>query len=402
MGRLIFINRFYWPDEPATAQLLADLAEALCARGHEVLVVASRAPRAPRTETRRGVRIERVGPFRHPGRGLGAKALNFTAFYIAASWRLARRARRGDIIVALTDPPLIGVGAAVAARARGARLFHWIQDIYPEIAIALSRHRWLRVLRTPRDAAWRTADGCVTLGRDMAACVARAGVPLPKIRVVPNWAPAGTGPVDAGIIRARRAAWGWGDKFVIAYSGNLGRVHDLDPVLNAAETLRGEADMLWAFIGEGAARSGLEAEAHRRGLANVHFYPSQPRAELAAVLSAGDVHLVTLRADCADYVFPSKLYGIAGVGRPVVFIGPPGCEPARLVAEHGFGWAFTAGETPALAACLCHLRDLPAVRGRAGAAAARFAAESGGPAAAAAAWDELLAGPEPPPRVPAT
>ena len=29
--RVIFVNRFYWPEEPATAQLLTDLAEGLAA-----------------------------------------------------------------------------------------------------------------------------------------------------------------------------------------------------------------------------------------------------------------------------------------------------------------------------------------------------------------------------------
>jgi colanic acid biosynthesis glycosyl transferase WcaI len=292
--------------------------------------------------------------------------------------------------VALTDPPLIGVGAAVAARARGARLFHWTQDIYPEIAIALTRHGWLRALLPLRDAAWRRAERCVTLGHAMAAAIAGAGVPPERIRIVPNWAPAGVAPVEAGRAEAVRTAWGLGGKFVVAYSGNLGRVHDLAPILGAAELLREETEIVFAFIGEGAGRAELEGEARRRNLAQVRFFPSQPRAQLSAVLAAGDVHLVTLRPDCADFVFPSKLYGIAAAGRPVIFVGPADCEPARLVQEHNFGWVFAGSDRPALAARLRALREAPAERTRAGAAALRFASENGGPEKAAAAWDRLL------------
>ncbi len=392
MPRLFFINRFYWPDEPATAQLLTDLAEALAARGRRVTVITSRPAGAPARETRRGVQIERVGPRRHPGKGLAAKAANFAVFLAAACWRLARLARGGDAIVALTDPPLIGVGAAVVARARGARLFHWTQDIYPEIALALSGAGWLRLLRPLRDAAWRRAEACVTLGRDMAAAFTAAGVPAGRIQVVPNWAPAGVGPADPAAAGALRRSWGLEGKFVVAYSGNLGRVHDLGPVLAAAELLRGEPEIAFAFIGDGGARPALEAEVRRRGLAQVRFFPAQPRDQLATVLAAGDVHLVTLRADCARLVFPSKLYGIAAVGRPVVFVGPAGCEPARLVTGHGFGWAFASGEMPALAERLRALRAAPAERAAAGAAARRFASESGGPEAAAGAWNRLLGG----------
>ena len=203
------------------------------------------------------------------------------------------------------------------ARARGARLFHWTQDIDPEIAVALSGHGWLRASRPLRDAAWRQAEACVTLGRDMAEAIAAAGVPPSRIRLVPNWAPAGVGPVEETAVAAQREAWGLAGKFVIAYSGNLGRVHDLGPILAAAEILRGEPDLVFAFIGDGAGKAPLEAEARRRGLAQVRFFPSQPRDRLAAVLAAGDVHLVSLRADCARFVFPSKLYGIMAVGRPV-------------------------------------------------------------------------------------
>jgi glycosyltransferase involved in cell wall biosynthesis len=394
VGRLFFINRFYWPEEPATAQLLTDLAEALAARGHAVTVIASRPAGAPPEETRNGVRIVRVGPGRHPGRGAGAKAVNFAAFFAAAFARVVRLTRRGDAIVALTDPPLIGLGAALAARIRGARLYHWTQDIYPEIALALTGHGWLRALIPWRDAAWRQADGCVTLGRDMAEALTVAGVAPDRVQIVPNWAPAGVGPADPAQSEALRAAWGLEGKFVVAYSGNLGRVHDLEPVLGAAELLRGEREVVFAFFGEGAGRPPLEAEARRRGLDQVRFFPSQPRALLSAALAAGDIHLVSLRADCARFVFPSKLYGIAAAGRPVIFVGPPDCEPARLVAEQGFGWPFANGEMPALAARVQALRDDPAERARAGAAALRFAAQNGGAEKAADAWD-LLLGPGP-------
>src|SRR5207237_1247771 len=153
-------------------------------------------------------------------------------------------------------------------------------------------------------------DGCVTLGSDMAAVLADAGVAVKKISLAPNWAPAGLAPASANAAAALRDEWGLREKFVVAYSGNLGRVHDLDPVLDLADALRADARIAFVFVGSGAQRAALEAAATRRGLANVHFRPPQPRARLAESLAVGDVHLVTLRPDCARYVFPSKLYGV--------------------------------------------------------------------------------------------
>lgn len=388
--RIIFLNRFYWPDEPATAQLLTDLAEALAAAGHDVTVITSNpdAGRVPRTETHRGVRIERVASSRARHPGALRKAVDFATFHVGAAWRLFMLASRRDTVVALTDPPLLGIGAWFATALCGARLFHWVQDIYPELAGELSGHRWLSVIRPLRNLAWRRADGCIALGTDMASVLADAGVAAGKILLIPNWAPDGlTSQPPAG---ALRAAWNLSGKFIVAYSGNLGRVHDLMPVLNLAEAIRDDDRIAFVFIGGGAQRIPLEMEARRRQLDNVYFHPPQPRAQLATALALGDVHLVTLLPGCERYVFPSKLYGIAAVGRPVLVIGPRDCELARLVRERDFGRAFERTEIAALAAELRALAADPALCARRGEAAAQFARDQGGRAAAAARWQAVL------------
>jgi len=178
MARVIFLNRFYWPDEPATAQLLTDLAERLAARGRTVMIITSHPgdERVPRREERNGVNIERVGSLRSTRNGLAGKAADWGTFLVAATWRLLCVARRGDIVVAMTDPPLLAIGAWFAATLRGAALFQWVQDIYPELAIELAGHRWLAAVRPLRNISWRSARGCVTLGSDMAAVLAASGV----------------------------------------------------------------------------------------------------------------------------------------------------------------------------------------------------------------------------------
>jgi colanic acid biosynthesis glycosyl transferase WcaI len=391
--RVIFLNRFYWPEEPATAQLLGDLAQALAGRGLEVIVITSAAGPAgpPRRETHQGVTILRVRGTRWAHTGLPGKAADYTSFHVGALWRLLRTARRGDRVVALTDPPLLGIGAWLAARLRGARIFHWVQDIFPEVAVILTGHRWLAVWQPLRNLAWRRSDGCVTLGADLAAVLAQAGVAPARITVLPNWAPAGLGPAPAAAVADLRAAWLLEGQFVVAYSGNLGRVHDLGPVLDVAAALRDDTSIAFVFIGAGAQRASLEAGALQRGLRNVHFQMPQPRGRLATTLALGDVHLVTLLPGCERCVFPSKLYGVAAAGRPVIFIGPPGCEVARQVTGGGLGLAFARSEVAAIADAIRQLRADPDRVRRLGAAAGEFGREHAGPARATAAWEQLLA-----------
>lgn len=373
--RLLFVNRFYWPETPATGQLLTDLAEGLAARGHEVNVITSGAAGAPRAEARRGVRILRIRGTRLSRAGVGGKAVDFATFYLGALFQVLRVARAGTIVVPMTDPPLLGIGAWIGARLRGARVVHWAQDIYPEIAMALSGQRWLGVLRPPRNLAWRRADRCVAVGNDMAAVLLAAGVAPRRVAVIPNWALGGAAAPAADAVAGLRRAWGLDGRFVLAYSGNLGRVHDLEPVLTLAEALRDDPTIAIVFIGDGAQRAALQSGAANRQLAHVRFLPAQPREQLAVTLALADAHLVTLRAGCEQLVFPSKLYGVAAIGRPVLFIGPRDCEVARIVKEHRLGHAATRDELAAAANFVRGLASDPAARLRAAAAARAFAAE---------------------------
>ncbi len=387
---LIFINRFYWPDEPATAQLLTDLAEALAATGDQVIVITSHSGRAelPGEERRQGVRIRRVHRTRRERGNLACRALDFVAFSLGALVQLARIARRGDTVVLMTDPPLLAIFATALARWRGARVVHWVQDIYPELAMTLTSAKWLRVFRPLRDRAWRRADACVVPGDDMASFLAGRGVE--KIAVIPNWAPAGLAPMPPEASDPLREAWGLRGKFIAAYSGNLGRVHDLAPLLNAAEALQAETGIVFVFIGGGAQRSALELAVKKYGLNNVRFFPAQPRAQLAATLALGDAHFVTLRPGCEQLVFPSKFHGIAAVGRPVLFVGPRDCTLARLVTGHGMGAVFSREETTLLAEAIRSLHRDTARQRAWSEAAEKFHREAGGLERAVAGWRKVL------------
>lgn len=389
MSRVVFINRFYHPDEQATAQLLTDLAEELAQRGHDVSVIASMpAQPSSASERRREVLIHRVRTTQWGRHHVAGRLMDFATFYLSACWRLFRTLRGGDIAVVMTDPPLLGLIVQPIVSFRAARLVHWVQDIYPEIAVQLSHQRWLLALRPFRNAAWRNAVACFVPGTDMASTLSHAGVAEKKTRVSPNWAPRGLAPAAVEDVHALRRSWKLEGKFVVAYSGNLGRVHDLLPLIDVAAALRDDPDVTLVFIGNGAQRATLESAVRERQLTNVQFRPPQPRSQLATSLSLGDLHAVTLRPGIERCVFPSKLYGAAAVGRPLLFIGPGECELARLVHERGLGAAFSRDETTAIAGWISRLRRDAAQRQDFETAALAFAAT--GFSDAASQWHDAL------------
>ena len=161
--------------------------------------------------------------------------------------------RPGDIVIAKTDPPLMSVVAKPVARRNGARLVNWLQDIYPETAVELGvpfmRGPVAASLAALRNATLREAAATVVVGELMGRKVEALGAPAERIHVIPNWCN------DEDIVAAAdnplRRQWDLADKFVLGYSGNLGRAHEFATVLAAAERLRDEPRVAFLMIGGG-------------------------------------------------------------------------------------------------------------------------------------------------------
>lgn len=379
MKRIIFINRFFFPDLAPTAQLLADVVEALgvaAATGAdlEAHVVASRQsytdPKAdlPREDRFHGALVHRCRSTRFGRSGLAGRALDSLSFMLSASWRLLRLARPGDVIVAKTDPPLISALAALVCRLRGARLVNWVQDLFPDVAVSLGviRPRSLAhgLLGALRDASLRQAQVNVALGPRMAGRIADCGVARQRIHVRHNWVDSALVTPLAAADNPLRAAWGLTGRFVVGYSGNFGRVHEFETILEAARLLANDPlasgpGVCFLLVGRGARLERLKDRVGELGLTNIVFQDYQPRERLREALAAADAHLVSLLPDIEGCVVPSKFYGVAAAGRPTLFVGDPDGEIARLLALHDCGLSSSPGDAETLAAHIRHLAANP-------------------------------------------
>lgn len=368
--RIIFVNRYFWPDHSATSQMTADLAFHLAARGHEVEVITSRqryddpAARLPPREVERNVTITRVATTRFGRMLLAARALDYLTFY-ASAW-LALLVRRG-IVVVMTDPPLMSVAAMFASTRR----VNWIQDLFPEVAVALGVARWSGFLRAIRDLSLRTARANVVLSDAMAARVPWRAV------VRQNWADEALHPVPHD-----------SPTFTVGYSGNLGRAHEFATITGAMELLAKERNIRFVITGGGAQLAAVKQAT--ASLGNVEFRPYAPREALSESLSSADVHLVSLQPELEGLIVPSKIYGILAVARPAIFIGSADGEIGNMLTSHDCGFTVAPGDALALAA---RIRELAADRARAAAMGRRGLAlyeERFAPAIALAHWERIL------------
>ncbi len=411
---LIFINRYFHPDQSATSQILSDLAFALAEDGHQVRVITGRQlyeepqHRLTPNETVRGVEVHRVWTSRFGRGSLLGRTLDYLTFWASGGLKLWHLTRAHDVVVAKTDPPLLSVIAAPIARRRGARLINWLQDIYPETAqmLGLGRGRLARAvysgLRALRDRSLKSSAMNVVPGERMAEFLARRGVPPEQVRIIPNFAdgvrikpsPQARQPSSDDL----RAAWGLDDMFVVGYSGNLGRAHDYATLLDAIERIgaqqrAGNDDaerIAFLFIGGGALYDNLKSDIGKCRLPSVRFEPYQPRERLSESLSVPDVHIVSLLPELESLIVPSKIYGITAVARPTIFIGDPDGEIARLIARHRCGRTVPAGDGGALTEAIRELAAAPSLCDEMGARARRAFEAAFDKRIAVVQWDALL------------
>lgn len=366
--RVIFVNRFFYPDISATSQLLSDLAFHL-AKVCDVHVITSQLSYAkveevpPAHDNINDVAAHRVWTSKFGRASLIGRAIDYLTFYFSATLRLLLLVNRHDVVIVMTDPPLISLPILAVAKGRGARVINWVQDVFPEVAGNLG----LPMLGGPlgatlawlRDRALAAAECNVVLGELMATKLSRRANVQTVFRVIHNWSSGEEiKPIDP-VANPLRRDWGLSHKYVVGYSGNMGRGHEFEALMNAAEQLSRRDDIVFLFIGDGKQRKPLERSVRDRGLTNVTFREYQPRAMLGYSLTVPDCHIVSLKPSLEGLMVPSKLYSSLAAGRPVIFVGAPEGEIPIVMARVPFGFQVAPDDTVRLATLIERLSDDP-------------------------------------------
>lgn len=380
---VVFFNRSFYPETAATGQFLTELCECLV-RDYacRISVVAgvplasgeqgggsreqrgkSKEPSANGKEQRAGSAssgshaacsmlpaiVERehyagVEILRARGTQLSkarfiGRFINYGSYFLSACYA-GLRLDRPDVVVALTDPPIIGLAGYLCARRFRAPLVMSFQDIFPEAGRVLEDFHSNFVdgaLETVNRFLVRSAVRIIALGKTMRQrLIARKGADAAKTLIIPLWA-------DCSEITPRPKLNEFSKsnrldgKFVVMHSGNMGLSQGLDSLLGAAQRLRHYPDAEVVFVGDGVRRPVLERQARALRLDNVRFLPFQPKTDLKNSYAAADVFIVSLKRGLAGVVVPSKLYGILAAGRPYVAAVDEDCEVAGITREHECG-----------------------------------------------------------------
>jgi len=364
--KFYFVNRYFYPDHSATSQILSDLAFYLSSKGFNIEIITSRQTyddsqaALSKTEVINGVKVNRLSTTLFGRMGLYGRSIDYLSFYISAFFYMLFNVRSNDVVVAKTDPPMLSIVVYILSKLKGYSYINWLQDLFPEIAKHLGVKGLALVygpLRYIRNMSLKSAYSNVVIGEIMSDLLISEGVDKDRIRLIHNWS------IEDNIYpitpndNLLRKELKLDNKFIVGYSGNIGRAHEFDSIIDAAEKLRDKEDIVFIIIGGGAKYSDFRRASINRNLTNIMFLPYVPKDQLPMSLTLPDLHLISLLPELEGLIVPSKLYGILASGRPVLNIGSVEGEVSKTILDNACGIAAEIGDIDYIADSILKLKN---------------------------------------------
>nr|WP_290225331.1 glycosyltransferase family 4 protein [Trichocoleus desertorum] len=356
---LSIITQFYPPDYAATGQLIEELAFQLGQQEIEVQIFtgqpgyAFQRKSAPAAESLEKVSIRRSRTTQIWPQRIRGKVISGLLFCLRSGVHLLKHSQRGNVLLVTTAPPYLPILGLLANLCFKLPYICLVYDLYPDVAIQLnvvSQKHWIAQLwHAINRAVWGRSQQLIVLSPTMKQrIVNRYPALADKISVIHSWADPNT-----IVPIAKQDNWfatehNLTEKFTVLYSGNVGRCHDMETILKAANHLQNEA-IQFVFIGSGAQYQACIKQANSSGLSNCLFLPYQDKQTLPYSLTACDLSLVSISPGMEGLVAPSKLYGTLAAGRPVAIICEPHSYLRQILAAANCGQAFVNGDGQGLA-----------------------------------------------------
>ncbi|MEA5553492.1 glycosyltransferase family 4 protein [Anabaena cylindrica UHCC 0172] len=357
--KVSILTEFFPPDYAATGQLIEELVKHLEKQGVNIEVFTGQpayafsTANAPAVEQLGGIRIQRSRSTQAWSGRIRGKAVNGVLFTLRAFLHIIRNFRRHNVFLVTSAPPFLPIAAYLAHLCFRVSYVCLIYDLYPDIAIALgvvSKNHWLAGLwRELNKMIWRRSKGLVVLSPDMKKRIVTICPEIAdKVSVIHSWG-------DPNLIVPISKENNWFakkhdlvKKFTVLYSGNMGRCHDIETILETAKQLKNEP-IQFVCIGSGAKRERCIEAVNKLGLNNFIFLPYQDKQVLPYSLTACDLSLVSVEAGMENLVAPSKLYPALATGRPVAVICSKYSYLRQLIADGKCGISVENGDSVALA-----------------------------------------------------
>lgn len=354
--KVLVLSQLFYPELVSTGQTITELCEVMQELGMDIQVISGpptlidRKTKVSRNMTYHGIRIKRVWGTRFPKLSFLGKLFNQLTYAISMFFTLLFDRSKTPILV-LTNPPFLGIFCQLLPATRKRPLLYVVFDVYPDTAVNLN----LLKANGPLARSWdwwnrrilSKANAVIVLGRCMFDIILKKGQHIKsldqKTHIIHIWSD------DRHIKPVEKTKnpyiekWALQDKFVLGYSGNMGKFHDMETIMEAARLLQDNPDILFLFIGEGSKKQSSIDFVKKWKLPNCQFHPYVPRQDLIYSINCADVGLVSLMTGQEGLSVPSKTFGFMAAHKPIIAIMSQKSEIARIITEENCGMVVKPG-----------------------------------------------------------
>ncbi len=252
-------------------------------------------------------------------------------------WKLWTKYRKYDVFL-VSNPPTAAFTMAFSRN----RYKSLIYDIYPDGLVSggfLSMNNpFIRLWAWYNKRFFKKAERVFTITDGMADRLSKY-VDKTKIEVVPIWYNPALRRIDKAdneFIKQQNLE----GKFIVMYSGNIGKTHNVELLVDVAELMKEDEDIVFVIIGEGWAKKRIAEKIGHLKLTNIHLLTYQPLNFISHSLSSADLSYVSLDEQISTVSVPSKIYNSLFVGSPLICIASEKAELTRIVNKYNVGKCF--------------------------------------------------------------
>jgi len=365
--RICVINEYFYPDSTGgTGAVMSDLVRHLTDMYPDVQIDAItstylyRNTETPLSETEDwdGIKIYRV-PATHPNTlSIAGRLLTNLAFTFRSLFKLLSLGKY-DLVLVGTNPPMVAFAAAVCKLLTGTPFAYIVYDLEPDRSVTLrlfgKNHPFVAMYKFGQGFWLNAASRIIALGSCMKDYLLEAyRLPASKIDVIH------IGANENDIVPGSRCSKFRSthaiDGFVVLYTGNFGRYHNFDTILDSAKLIASKGtDIQFVLVGAGAQKERIVARVADEEITNVRIFDFVPMTEYSDLLATADASLVTLEPGMEGLCLPSKFYNILASGRPVIGIISPKSDVSLVINEVKCGFQVDQGDAGKLAEVILSL-----------------------------------------------
>lgn len=348
---ILFLSANFFPEVNAPASRTLEHCTEWVKCGHNVTVLTS-APNFPfgkvfpgyanswySFEKINGINVVRVKTFITPNSGRILRVLNFIS-YMLSSFCAGLFIKKIDFIVGTSPQFFTIISAYILAKLKRTKFIFELRDFWPDAIVALGAMNesiFMKLIRKIESFLYEKADIIIVVTRSYKSELLKRGISGKKIEIVFNGVDKNQFNYSCKPNVEIMNNIQLNDKFVVGYIGTHGLAHPLEIIVEAAEILKAQTDIIFLMVGNGARKNKIVKLAETKLLKNIHFIDQKPKNELAGILRLCNLGLSVLKdVELYRSVIPSKIFEYFALGLPVLISAPRG-EATEIIEKYGAG-----------------------------------------------------------------